>query len=116
MNALTRSSIELNFICSKWLLDAQFSSQISWMIKVERKPLNPSNSSNNFDTSVTSLQSIEVDLSQQNANKSEPTMDDFYNYLTLAVTVQIENIPETFFNCKELLEMVCLVSFTFFTN
>ncbi|KAF7638763.1 GCP_C_terminal domain-containing protein [Meloidogyne graminicola] len=106
MNALTRSSIELNFICSKWLLDAQFSSQISWMIKVEKKPLNPSNSSNNFDTSVTSLQSVEVDLSQQNANKSEPTMDDFYNYLTLAVTVQIENIPETFFNCKELLEMI----------
>uniref|UniRef100_A0A1I8BU34 Gamma-tubulin complex component n=1 Tax=Meloidogyne hapla TaxID=6305 RepID=A0A1I8BU34_MELHA len=108
MNAIVRSSNEFNNICSKWLLDASFSDQINWTIKVGGKPIKPSpaRSVSTLDASITSLQSVELDLSKQTMNKLEFVKDDFSKELSLPVIIQNENVPESFNNCKELIEMI----------
>uniref|UniRef100_A0A914MFW1 Gamma-tubulin complex component n=1 Tax=Meloidogyne incognita TaxID=6306 RepID=A0A914MFW1_MELIC len=108
MNAIVRSSNEFNNICSKWLLDAYFSEQTIWMIRVGGKPIKPSpaRSTSTLDASITSFQSIEFDLSQQAMNKLDVAKDDFSKELSLPVVIQNENVLESFNNSRELIEKI----------
>ena len=109
MNAIVRSSNEFNNICSKWLLDAYFSEQTIWMIRVGGKPIKPSpaRSTSTLDASITSFQSIEFDLPQQAMNKLDVAKDDFSKELSLPVVIQNENVLESFNNSRELIDKVC---------
>uniref|UniRef100_A0A915M0L4 Gamma-tubulin complex component n=1 Tax=Meloidogyne javanica TaxID=6303 RepID=A0A915M0L4_MELJA len=108
MNAIVRSSNEFNNICSKWLLDAYFSEQTIWMIRVGGKPIKPSpaRSTSTLDASITSFQSIEFDLPQQAMNKLDVAKDDFSKELSLSVVIQNENVLESFNNSRELIEKI----------